>query len=254
MTGSMTATAMATATATAAAAAAPRAGAGAAAAPERYAFFDLDGTLISQASVIAFYRHYVEAEFPDRAARLWQEFHAAVTHMRAAGVPRDEINAWYYRQHLAQADVARLRVLAADWVDERWRDPAFVRHHVLEHARSHRAARVGTVLVTGSFRELVQPLAARLGIDAYLCAPLEERDGRYTGALTAPPTIGCGKWLAIEHFLREHGVAAHHCFGYGDDHSDIPFLERLGEPRVVAEATSELKAHAHSHGWRVLQD
>lgn len=220
---------------------------------QSYAFFDLDGTLISDVSVVAFLRFYLESEFPESAESRWVEFHTALSSMRYQGVARDKINAWFYHRYFTGIEIELVRHHAERWVEMRCRDTSFIKAEVFKALQEHREMGTGNVLVTGSFREIADPLAKRFGIDSYICAPLEEIDGRYTGRMTAAPTIGYGKWLAVDRFLTEHDVAPEDCLGYGDDHTDIPLLERLGQPFVIATGSAQLLAHANISGWNVLR-
>lgn len=219
---------------------------------QAYAFFDLDGTLISEASVQSFFRFYLETETPQTAAACWQDFTQTMSSFLSAGKPRDEINAWFYRHHFAGVQISRIARLAAGWLELRCNNETFFKKETLEQLRLHGESGVPAVLVTGSFREVVAPIAASLGIETVLCAPLQEIDGRYTGALTGPPMIGDGKALAVERFLAERGVEPASCFGYGDDHTDIPFLERLGHPRALASGSVELLTHARRYRWAIV--
>lgn len=219
----------------------------------RYAFFDLDGTLISEASVISFYHYYVERKFPRQAAQLSAQFRATLVEMIHSGVGREDMNAWFYKTHFHDVEVSHIRSWANAWLATRCPDPRFFKEPVLEAMQRCRAQGIGTVVITGSFREVVAPLVERFQADAYLCAPLEEVAGRYTGILTAHPMIGQGKALAITQFLAEHEIAAQDCYGYGDDHTDIDFLALLGKPTVLTSGTGQFLAHAKMQGWDTIE-
>lgn len=218
----------------------------------RYAFFDLDGTLIADTSLMTFYSYYLRAEFGARAPGLGKEILEAVTARRKAGIERDELNAWFYERYFAGLEAARLRELAQGWLAAREADAGFYQAALVARVHAYRAQGVGTVLVTGSFREVAEAVAARLGIAACLSAPLEEVDGRYTGAMTGAPMIGAAKAAAVLAFLRQRHVAPGQCFGYGDDHTDIDFLAVLGRPRALASGSPALLAHARRGGWPVI--
>ncbi len=218
----------------------------------RYAFFDLDGTLIADASVIAFYHYYIEREQPQQAPQLAAQFSTTLANKLRAGVARDAINAWFYQTHFCDLAVSQVQHLADDWLASRSADAQFFKQTVIDLLQSYRAQGIGTVLITGSFREVVAPLAQRFQADAYLCAPLVEEHGRYTGALHAAPMIGEGKAAAIRQFLAQHQVDAQDCIGVGDDHTDIPFLSILGTPMALASGTEALLAHAAQFNWGVI--
>lgn len=219
-----------------------------------YAFFDLDGTLIAETSLLGFYRYYLETEWPDQGAQLHQAFKQRLVELQASQTDRAEINAWFYRSCFAGLGVARVRELSQRWLVSRLKDPHFLKQRVIERMRWHRSAGVGCVLVTGSFREVAAPLARHFGMDGWLCAPLEQVDAIYTGALTGHPMIGAGKSSAVLQFLAERRIEPEACFGYGDDHSDIPFLQCVGHPHALSSGTDELLQHARSAGWSVLAD
>jgi HAD superfamily phosphoserine phosphatase-like hydrolase len=106
-------------------------------------------------------------------------------------------------------------------------------------------------MVSGSFPAVLTHLARRLGVRHLLATTLEVADGRYTGKILAPQTIGAGKALAIKQFLAGNGGHAEMCHAYGDDLSDLPMLEGVGHPTVV-RGDPALEAHAKAMGWRIL--
>ncbi len=106
--------------------------------------------------------------------------------------------------------------------------------------------------MSGSFPAVLAPLAQRLGVDHLLATTLESVGGRYTGEILPPQTIGAGKADAIAAFLRSKEAEAQDSYAYGDDISDLPMLEAVGHPTVVA-GDCTLLAHAHRAGWPVLR-
>lgn len=100
---------------------------------------------------------------------------------------------------------------------------------------------------------LLAPLATELGVAHCLCTSLVlDGQGRLTGAIGQPQTIGRGKAEALRFFLRQHGVSAHDCYAYGDDLSDLPMLEAVG--RAVAVGNDRgLAELAGTRGWAHLQ-
>src|SRR5690606_24464858 len=89
-----------------------------------YAFFDLDGTLITEKSLLSFFAFYLEVEELARLAR-WVEFSRELAARMAGGAQREQLNAWFYRNALAGIRVDRLRELAARWCSERCSDSIF---------------------------------------------------------------------------------------------------------------------------------
>jgi HAD superfamily hydrolase (TIGR01490 family) len=217
-----------------------------------FAFFDLDGTLLSDPSLPSFYQFYLMMERPELGAERWRRVMKQVADMRERGVPRERLNEWFYNNHFVGMEVSRAQDYAVQWLSSQVQNTRFFNERIVRYVNQHRADGVEVVLITGSFRELVEPLAAMVDARSYICTPLEERNGFYTGALTSEPMIGKGKSVAVERFLERQGCGPELCYGYADDHSDIPFLERLGYPRVLASGTEELLAHADKRGWTVI--
>lgn len=216
------------------------------------AFFDVDGTLISEKSVLSFHRYYLNRTFSDDAGRRWHQFSAELTQKVSEGITRDHLNAWYYQTHFPHIDVQTIAELSEEWFAERVGRTGFLLPRMLSAVAEHKRAGRLIVLVSGSFREVVAPVARLTGADHALLAPLEEIAGRYTGRLLGEPMIGVGKARAVTGFLREHAIEPSACYAYGDDHTDIPFLSALGHPVVLSSGTRELLKHATERGWLVL--
>jgi HAD superfamily hydrolase (TIGR01490 family) len=217
-----------------------------------YAFFDLDGTLIRETSLLSFLALRFMHEDPALAPARMQALRQEAQTLQVQGATREELNTIYYRRYYAGANIAELSQLAERWFEVRRADAGFWKQEVVARLEQHQRDGVLPVLVTGSFRELAQVVAAALGIAHSLCAPLAEHAGCYTGELTAAPTIGAGKVQAVERFLADQGDSLQRCFAYADDESDIPLLSRVGRPHVVATSSPELLSHAAQCGWPVV--
>jgi HAD superfamily hydrolase (TIGR01490 family) len=220
--------------------------------PHTYAFFDLDGTLITPTSLIAFWLHHLRTQFPSTAEKLVTEINAALAERSSRGMPRDELNPWFYRSFFRDLSVEAVRKTALDWYSSQRHLAGFFNLDVVARARAHARSKHAIVLVSGSCREIVALVAAELKAETFLCAPLEERAGRYTGELTAAPMIGAGKRAAVLELLAQRGISPARCYAYGDDPSDLPMLETVGLPRVVGRTSRSLVATARRRGWPVL--
>jgi HAD superfamily hydrolase (TIGR01490 family) len=133
---------------------------------------------------------------------------------------------------LVGKEESALREESVRWYRER------VRPHVTDEARreveKRRAAGDVVAILSASTPYATGPLAADLGIEHVLCTRLEVGgDGRFTGGWHEPLSYGDGKVAVAEAWAAEHGVDLATSAFYTDSISDLPMLERVGEPRVV---------------------
>jgi HAD superfamily hydrolase (TIGR01490 family) len=217
--------------------------------PPRFAFFDVDETLISIKSMFDFlaFWHY-ERDTLGQLAVLESLFAQA----RVAGASREHLNRMYYRA-LRGAELAALRAAGQRWFRLRFRNGNAPYHAAaVAELRRHQASGVNAVFVSGSMAPILAPIAADLEVRYILCAQLVlDEDARLTGEIGAPQTIGAGKAAAVTAFLHHHGALARDCFAYGDDISDVAMLELVGTPVAVGHS-AELAAVASQRGWSSL--
>jgi HAD superfamily hydrolase (TIGR01490 family) len=210
------------------------------------ALFDIDGTLIARNSAPLYMKHLRNT---GRARR------------------RDMARTLYYlaRYKLGLLDVERAVAVSLGWI--RGRDEAAIRADCEEwYARTirpyvypamaatvaeHRGAGHLPVILTSATRYLAEPLAADLGIHYVLVTQLTVRDGRFTGEAVRPVCYGAGKTYWAERFAATHGIDLGRSYFYTDSITDLPVLERVGEPRVV-NPDPRLRRAAQRRGWPVL--
>ena len=88
-------------------------------------------------------------------------------------------------------------------------------------------------------------------VSATLGTVCEVRDGAYTGralrALHAENKAECVRELALS-----HGFDLVECTAYSDSHTDLPFLEAVGNP-VAVNPDRDLRTAAADRGWPVLE-
>lgn len=118
----------------------------------------------------------------------------------------------------------------------------------LEALEKHRAAGHTLALLTSATRYVAAPVGKYLAIPHVLCTELEIDDGRFTGKHIRPVCYGAGKVHWAERFAVEHDIDFSRSYFYTDSYSDLPMLERVGEPRVVNPDT-RLQRHAKRVGW-----
>jgi HAD superfamily hydrolase (TIGR01490 family) len=136
---------------------------------------------------------------------------------------------------------------------EWWRDE--VRPFVARGARAalerHRRAGDALVLLTSSSRYASEMAREEFGLDDILHQKYEVKDGRFTGEPLHPICYGPGKVEVAEAWARERGVDLGASSFYSDSITDLPMLERVRFPTVVAPDL-RLRRLARSRGWPIL--
>lgn len=215
----------------------------------RFVFFDVDDTLISVKSMLSFQEYWYRACNDSAGEARYRDDLRKHMHEHACW---SFLNRLYYRHFAGRSELDVTR-LGKEWfVWARTQHPNFYHTPVVEELRAHQRAGREVVFVSGSFPALLKPIADELGVSPILCTQLEVKNGRYTGEIRPPQTIGDGKVAALQQFLAEQGASADACYAYGDDLSDLPMLKAVGEAVVVGGGRG-LEPHAREYGWRVVQ-
>jgi len=83
-------------------------------------------------------------------------------------------------------------------------------------------------LVSGGFAEIVEPLAASLGIRRTLANRLEVEDGRLTGRVRGAVVDRARKAAALREFAASEGIALDRCVAIGDGANDLDMIAAAG--------------------------
>jgi HAD superfamily hydrolase (TIGR01490 family) len=213
------------------------------------AFFDVDGTLL-HGNIVSYYVHLRTHGMPAILRGLWiGGFALTVPYwMVLDRCSRSRFQRAFYRNYrrIAAADLeTRAR---AHW--ERHMAPRLY-EGALERIREHRRRGDAVVLVTGSLRPIVAPLAASLGVDEVLAPQLRVADGRFTGDLDGPPLAAEQKAAAAAACAARRGLDLGRCHAYADSLDDLPLLRRVGHP-VAVNPGEALRRIAGREGWEIL--
>ncbi len=108
------------------------------------------------------------------------------------------------------------------------------------------------VLISGSVRYLLEPVVKDLAFDHLLCTDLEVGlDGRLTGRPQGPVCVDGNKKKMTLELAANIGLDLVKSYAYGNHHSDLPLLESVGNPYVVAP-TRILAKTARQRSWPIL--
>ena len=220
-----------------------------------YAFFDVDETLINTKSMFDFMKYFFSKECNRFSLQLgtykYFYYRYKLKFLSKIGFSRLLINKLYYLAY-KNRNIKITKNLGEMWFQEKMHTKGFFNHKIINELEEHKRNGAGIVLVSGSFDACLSPLKKYLKADYCLCVNLETSNGKYTGKVIQPQTIGEGKAKAIKSFLTEQKFTnLQGCYAYGDHLSDIPMMKLVGNPIAVVNNES-LKNYAIKHGWRTI--
>ena len=214
------------------------------------AFFDVDGTIVA-GNIVRYY-----ADLRTMGAPQWRR--AVTIAGVAVHVPRFLLLDARDRGRMQQAvyalyrgfDAAELERRAHTYFDRHLR--ARILFGALARIAEHHRRGDRVVLVSGSLRPIVAPLAEHVAASDVLCADLETENGICTGRLREPPLAAARKAQAVGDYIERLGLERDQCCGYADSPDDIPMLSAVGHASVV-NPSKRLARVAASRGWAVLR-
>ncbi|MCU1524871.1 MAG: NAD-dependent epimerase/dehydratase family protein [Microbacteriaceae bacterium] len=217
--------------------------------PERsdvLAVFDFEGTVIDSNIVEQYLwvrsAGFRKAAWPGEALSLLTSL---PRYLRAERRDRGEFIRLFLRRYRGMPGARLQKVVSRGYSDLMLRRimPAAV-----ERIRAHRAAGHRTVLVSGSIGILIEPIAGLF--DEVVAGTMHERDGILTGYLAKPPLVDEARAAWLRQYAETHGIDLSKSYGYGDSHSDLVWLELLGNPHAINPDTS-LSREAQRRRWSI---
>ncbi len=118
----------------------------------------------------------------------------------------------------------------------------------IRRIRQHRDLGHRTLLITGALDFVIEPL--RPLFDDIISAEMGERDGRYTGGMTAVPPTAENRYQVLVDYAEANEIDLSEAVAYADSSSDLPMLEAVGFP-VAVNPETKLAAIARKRGWLV---
>ncbi|MBA3690414.1 MAG: HAD-IB family hydrolase, partial [Actinobacteria bacterium] len=210
------------------------------------ALFDMEGTIITSNVV----ESYVWTRMADLLADEWPAELASVFgrvpgYLQIDRRDRGDFLRTFFRRYEG-ASVEGVDRLIDRHVGEfmlQKASPAAIRR-----IRDHRAAGHRTILITAAAAAFVRPLAPLF--DLMIGAELEEREGRYTGFMSAPPLVGEARAAWLKRYALQEGIALKQSYAYADSYSDLPLLRAVGNP-VAVSPDSSLYRYANRRRWPI---
>lgn len=120
-----------------------------------------------------------------------------------------------------------------------------------DRLREHQCHGDVVALLSSTTAYLAEPIARDLGVEHILVTRLEIEDGRFTGRAVSPICYGEGKVHWAKSFAAQQGLPLEDSYFYTDSVTDLPVLEVVGNPRVVAPDRL-LRRQARRRGWPII--
>jgi HAD superfamily hydrolase (TIGR01490 family) len=213
------------------------------------AFFDLDRTLLRRSSTLAlapaFRRHGVITRTQVAKAAFWQLLFV----VRGTSKERVRSASEEGLMLLRGYTPARMQTLVAESLETVLRP--LVYDEPLRLLERHRERGEPSYIVSAALQEVVEAIADDLGFDGALGTICEVEDGAYTGR-SIRSLHGENKAAAVRELAAAEGIDLHASTAYSDSHTDLPFLEVVGNP-VAVNPDRELRRVAAARGWPQLR-
>lgn len=153
------------------------------------------------------------------------------------------------RGYFAGLPAEQVHALARRFVAERL--AVLMRSDLLNRLRRHRRGGDRVVLLTAMSDLIAQPLRQMMGADAAVATRIPSENGRLQGAGAGPIPFAAGKLAAAEALCAAAGRRLAACTAYADSMTDLPLLQQVGTPVVVAPPR-DLRRVAERYGWEIL--
>jgi fatty acyl-CoA reductase len=210
------------------------------------AVFDMEGTIITSNVVESYvWTRMADLELDDWPRELADVFGRIPGYLQVDRRDRGDFLRTFFRRYEG-ASVEGVDRLVERHVGEFMLQKASAA--AIRRIRDHRAAGHRTVLVTAAAGPFIAPLTPLF--DLVLAAELEERDGRYTGFMSAPPLVGEARAAWLKRYARLEDIDLRHSYAYADSYSDLPLLRAVGHP-VAVSPDSALYRHARRRRWPI---
>lgn len=147
-------------------------------------------------------------------------------------------------EHSLRERVATLKGLPVSAI-ETVRQKVTVTRGVPDLIAGMHAAGGRVAVVSGGFHEVIDPLAAELGLDAWRANRLEVADGVLTGGLIPPIIDAAAKADALREWAADAGLPLSQTIAVGDGANDLPMMAICGLA-VGFDAKAPVRDLAHA--------
>jgi HAD superfamily hydrolase (TIGR01490 family) len=212
------------------------------------AFFDLDKTIISRSSTLAFGPSFYRHGLITRTDALRTAFAQLVFRLGGADHQRMERIRTQVGELCRGWSAERVSEIVSRHLDETIVPLVYAdaRRLIAAHGRAGQ----DVIIVSTSGVEMVGPIGALLGASEVIASQMEVADGRYTGEIVFW-AYGEAKASRVRELASRRGYRLLDCYAYSDSVTDLPMLEAVGHPRAV-NPDRALRRIARERQWPVL--
>ena len=211
---------------------------------EPVVLWDIDGTLISS----SFERRFV--------ADLRRYGHINLARAVIDALPvwlRNPLGGWHELKlmYLCGKPVESVQ----SWIETCWKESIQPELYpgVIEAIRRLRSDGVTQVMLSGTPRQLAEPLMRMLELNDIIAAEPEIIEDKYTGRLVEPHPRGKRKAELAGAWLQDRGYRWNQTIAIAD-HWDDRFLLEKANTSITVHPENRLRNHAISKGWTVIDD
>ncbi|MFP1821505.1 HAD family hydrolase [Lonsdalea quercina] len=198
------------------------------------AFFDFDETVVCFKTMFSFMRFYWGNMYENGGLR-FDEYMRKVEEQWVNNIPREIINREYY-ENFKDEKINDVHRIIPDWIQyekNKYAERFFVNESILLISKYNKA-NVSVVFVSGSMFDIISPIASELGVTNIIATRVKENNDVFTGEILPPQTIGNGKAVAVEKYIRDNSIDINKTISYGDHYSDFPMLSATSEGFVIS--------------------
>lgn len=220
------------------------------------AFFDLDGTICSGQSWKGLPEYCLAKEVNLRIYYSFFFSHIGLWLLSKAKIISKEtlISSWVKDMAILTKNLPRDKAMDMfNWVAQRHVLDR-LREQVINELRWHQAQGHLVILVSGTFKEILDIVGQNLEIKHIVGTKLKMMRGHYTGKLEGDFCFGEEKGKMLYEYLSSLGeeVDMASSYSYTDRFYDLPMLEMTGNP-VAVYPDDRLRAYVETKGWRIIE-
>jgi HAD superfamily hydrolase (TIGR01490 family) len=213
---------------------------------EYAAFFDMDKTILSENSGQLYYKYYFkkgEIRFRDYLKLL------PIPVLYAFGLLKLEYISKVLSEKYIGLTENEIYKKTQKWFDDFGHE--FIRDKMIDEIEYHRKNDAEIVLISASPRNLCYPVFEHLNMDKLISTDLIVEDNIFKG-IQGKSVYKDEKVNRAKQYLEKNNFNFEDSFFYSDSISDLPLLEKVGNP-VCVNPDKKLTKIAINKQWKILE-